>query len=177
MKQYLLIILISLSACIERVKISSLKLTKTGLSSNESENDENTKFTLCLEFIQTEEFKEEFKDYFDSLPDDLNELEVGLDICNKLFETGDFKKILDNIKKINPPLKTSLFKAQTANQLYTSTVVNKKTIIDKELMIDEPLLRFCFRCLVKGLLKTVVGIFIVNVDLISKGIDEIVDAF
>ena len=184
MKLYLFIALITITTCLKTINMNDLKVTK--IIKPLDIDQENLKFTICLEFIKSDEYKNQLKEYLSELPDDLNELEVGFEICNKLYELDEFQQALEYILKNTGQPRFLYQKApiKEISPIITNPIKDIGTIVEKPI---EPLpfldninlqkIRFNFRNFIKGLVRVAVGIFTVDGDRIVEGADMIVDSF
>ena len=184
MKLYLFIALITITTCLKTINMNDLQLTK--INKPLDLDQENLKFTVCLEFIKSDEYKNQLKEYLSELPDDLNELEVGFEICNKLYEMEEFQQALDYILK-NTGKPRFLYQKATIKQILpknTNPIKDIGTIVERPI---EPLpsldniklqkIRWHFKDFLKGLVRVAVGIFTLNGDRIVEGADMVIDSF
>ena len=184
MKLYLFIALITITTCLKTINMNDLKVTK--IIKPLDIDQENLKFTICLEFIKSDEYKNQLKEYLSELPDDLNELEVGFEICNKLYELDEFQQALEYILKNTGKPRFLYQKAsiKEISPIKTNPIKDIGTIVEKPI---EPLpfldninlqkIRFNFKSFLKGLVRVAVGIFTVDGDRIVEGADMMVDSF
>ena len=97
MKQYLLILLISIITC----SIKNITLERELIPVNEitslSQARKSVDYTLCAEFINSDYYKEFLEQFRSELPEDISEEEIGLAICQKVYESGKIDEIRESM--------------------------------------------------------------------------------
>ena len=97
MRKYLIFFLISISTCIRQMVLDESKLID--IKSISTVKREDIYFTLCLEMIRSDEYKEILKEFESEIPDDVTDIEVGMEACNKLSTYEPFIELLDALEE------------------------------------------------------------------------------
>ena len=152
MKQYLLILLISSITCSVKNQILERELIPASEITSFSQAKKNVDYTLCAEFINSDFYKEFLEQFRSELPDDISEEEIGLAICQKVYESGKIDEVRESMAQ-NVNTMTKLYKVPT-----------KKLIPFKEVDLIEEDIRL------KGLFSWIGNIFKNHWRTIVKGL-------
>lgn len=133
MKAYLLIVLITFTACVKQLLIDKSELVVEKSSSTYSEED--AYFTICLEFMHNPEYLDILKEYLEEVPDNKNEMDVCYEVMAKLSEQENFDDIISQITNgKNDVVVYSVTKSSQVNNDFIP--FNKRLAIDERTLIE-----------------------------------------
>ena len=135
MKKYILLLLITLAASVHKILIDDADLIPvSNINSKTSEELRNDLyFTVCMEMIRSEEYEKIVKEFLEEVPDDVTNIEIGLEICKKLSEMEQFQQLLDEMESSKNQIKGKVLD-------YNSNIkTNKKLfpVIERRIVDDE----------------------------------------
>ena len=150
MNKLILILLISITVCVVRIKLEENDLIRVNnINSKSSEELGNDIFfTFCMNLINDPEYEELVKEFLNEFPDDVSNVEVGLEICSKLAEMDEFKQLVE-IAKENKNQLPVLYDSKST--LTINKKFNRLTLIEDEL---SPILRKGFWSKLWNAIKT-----------------------
>ena len=130
MRKYLIFFLISISTCIHQILLDESKLID--IKSVSTVKREDIYFTLCLEMIRSDEYKQILKEMESQIPDDVTDIEVGMEACNKLSAYEPFIELIDALEKNKNDIK-KIYSYESNLQANKQIFLPKKRLIPLEM--------------------------------------------
>lgn len=86
-----LLIILYFTLVVSKLNIESLTLANN--LANDSELKDNIDFTICIDLLKSEKYQDILTKILSDLPDDYDNDEIGLALCQKLSETEEFQNL------------------------------------------------------------------------------------
>ena len=127
-----LLIILYFTLVVSKLNLESLTLANN--LANDSELKDNIDFTICIDLLKSEKYQDILAKILSDLPDDYDNDEIGLALCQKLSETEEFQ----NLSK---PLYAHKNQLKLYNKKSLIVIPNHKQIeplapLDKEIVLQ-----------------------------------------